>query len=279
MKFSASLVLFHNDPALFGSAMQSFLDGCDGELFVVDNSASPLQHELFAHPRVKYVFTGRNLGFGAAHNRALALVAGQSDAHLLLNPDVRFGAEVLPALARCLANDASIGAVMPRIAYPNGDLQRLCKLLPTPVDLILRRFIPVAALRERINRRYELHELSQSCRSEIPCLSGCFLLVRTTLLQRLGGFDERYFMYLEDVDLMRRIGDLARTIYEPAVTVTHAYAKGSYRNRRLLGYHLKSAIQYFNKWGWMFDSVRRERNRRMQESIRAESSSYSTEIP
>ena len=279
MKLSASLVLFHNDPAHYGLAMQSYLDGCNGVLYVIDNSSIPLQHQLFDHPRVRYFFVGRNLGFGAAHNRALALLDGQSDAHLLLNPDVHFGAEVLPALSRCLASDASIGAVMPRIEYPNGDLQHLCKLLPTPFDLILRRFIPVAALRERINRRYELHELNQRCRSEIPCLSGCFLLVRTALLQRLGGFDERYFMYLEDVDLMRRIGDLARTIYEPAVTVTHAYAKGSYRNRRLLGYHLKSAIQYFNKWGWMFDSVRRERNRHMQETIRLQSSTYSNETP
>lgn len=267
MKLSASLVLFHNDPAYYGLAIKSYLDGCDGVLYVIDNSSTALQHQLFEHPRVRYVFVGRNLGFGAAHNRALALLDGQSYAHLLLNPDVHFGPEILPALMRCLANDASIGAVMPRIEYPNGELQRLCKLLPTPVDLILRRFIPVMAVRERINRRYELHTLSQSFQAEVPCLSGCFLLARTALLQRLGGFDERYFMYLEDVDLVRRIGDVAKTVYEPAVAVIHAYAKGSYRNKKLLGYHLKSAIQYFNKWGWVFDSVRRDRNLRAQEAI------------
>lgn len=270
MRLSASLVLFHNDPALYGPAMQSFLDGCDGVLHVVDNSASPLQHPLFEHPRVRYLFAGRNLGFGAAHNLALARLGGESDAHLLLNPDISFGPDVLPALVRCFDADPSIGALMPRIQYPNGDLQHLCKLLPTPVDLILRRFIPVAAVRDSINRRYELHALRQDRQAEIPTLSGCFLLVRTALLQQVGGFDERYFMYMEDVDLVRRIGDLARTVYEPSVSVTHAYAKGSYRNKKLLQYHLKSAIRYFQKWGWLVDRTRSERNRRMLARLSAQ---------
>lgn len=274
MKLSASLVLFHSDPALYGPAIKCYLDGCDGVLYVVDNSAAPLQHELFRHSRVRYVFAGRNLGFGAAHNRALALLDWQSDAHLFLNPDIRFSPEVLPVLARRLAEDANIGAVMPRVEYPNGELQRLCKLLPTPIDLTLRRFIPSHVLRARINHRYELHDLPQDRRCDIPSLSGCFLLVRTTVLRALNGFDERYFMYLEDVDLVRRVGDCARTVYEPAVKVTHAYAKGSYYNKKLLGYHLKSAVLYFNKWGWFFDAARSRRN---QETIRTIRATLSTE--
>jgi GT2 family glycosyltransferase len=91
--------------------------------------------------------------------------------------------------------------------------------------------------------------------------------VRTALLQQLGGFDERYFMYMEDVDLVRRIGDLARTVYMPSVHVVHAYAKGSYRNRKLLGYHLQSARKYFAKWGWTIDPIRSQRNRRILQQI------------
>lgn len=268
-RISASLVLFHNDPAQYGLAMQSFLEGVpQGILFVVDNSAQPLQHPLFSHPRVRYVHAGRNLGFGAGHNVAIARLGGLSDLHLLLNPDIRFGPDVLPALAAQMARQPDIGALMPQVIYPDGELQRLTKLLPTPVDLILRRFIPSEATRERINRRYELHGLPQDRPSDVPSLSGCFLLVRTDLLVSLGGFDERYFMYMEDVDLVRRIGDGARTVYDPSVRVVHDYAKGSYRNRKLLGYHLRSALSYFTKWGWLFDGERTRRNRRVLDLLR-----------
>ncbi len=261
MNISASLVLFHNDPTQYGQAMRCFLDGCDGILYVVDNSTVQLQHELFAHPRVRYLHAGENLGFGKAHNRAIAMAAGISDAHLLLNPDISFKPQVLPELGQFLGANPDVGAVMPRITYPDGSPQRLCKLLPTPIDLILRRFIPSERIKEKINQRYEMQGLVQDRPSRVPTLSGCFLLIRSDILHRVGGFDERFFMYLEDVDLVRRIGDVAETVYQPSVEVVHAYAKGSYRNRKLLGYHLRSAIQYFNKWGWFFDSTRKMRNR------------------
>jgi GT2 family glycosyltransferase len=261
MTLSGSLVLYDNDPAEYGRAIESFLDGCDGFLYVVDNSAKPLALPLMGHPRLHYVYAGINLGFGRAHNFALSLVPDTSDAHLLLNPDVTFGPEVLPQLCTYLEDNPTVGAVMPRINYPNGNLQRVCKLLPTPVDLIFRRFIPSDQIKSRVNQRYEMHGLPQDRPSAVPTLSGCFLVVRTSLLKSLGGFDERYFMYMEDVDLVRRIGDLADTIYFPLVAVEHAYSKGSYRSKRLLRHHLFSALLYFNKWGWYFDRVRRQRNR------------------
>jgi GT2 family glycosyltransferase len=267
VKLSGSLVLFHNDPALYGRAIQSFLSGCDGVLYVVDNSSEPLEHELFSHPRVRYMYPGRNLGFGAAHNLAISEKHLLSNYHLILNPDISFGPEVLPYLIDVMQELAGIGALMPRINYPDGSLQRLCKLLPTPVDLILRRFIPIKSVQSRINRRYELHALPQDRLAEVPSISGCFLLVRSELLLSLGGFDERYFMYLEDVDLVRRIGDVAKVVYEPRVSVTHSYAKGSYRNKKLLAYHMMSAVFYFAKWGWFWDPVRADRNKKTLNEI------------
>lgn len=263
MKVSASLVLFHNKPEVYCVAIKSFLDACDGTLYIVDNSLTPLQHEYFSHPRVMYIYPGKNLGFGAAHNLALAHLRAPSGVHLILNPDISFGTEVIRHLVSRMSAETDIGALMPKIVYPNGELQRLCKLLPTPLHLIFRRFIPFSRLREYINAVYELHGLRHDIPSEVPSLSGCFLLVRSSVLNTLKGFDERYFMYMEDVDLIRRIGDIARTVYDPAVSVLHGYGKGSYRDKKLLHYHIRSAIKYFNKWGWFFDSVRASRNRRI----------------
>lgn len=258
---TASLVLYHNDPAVFGDAITSFLASApDGEIWVSDNSVAPLIHPLFTHRRVHYVHNGVNLGFGSGHNRAIAQLPKVSTLHLILNPDVRFEPRVLPALQAVMDGDKNIGAVMPRINFPDGSLQRLAKLLPSPVDLIFRRFIPSVTLRERINQRYELHDLPQNQASEVPVISGCCLLVRTAALHRVGGFDERYFMYMEDIDLVRRLGDFSTILYVPTVSVVHDYAKGSYVNRKLLGFHVKSALKYFTKWGWLFDSQRISRN-------------------
>lgn len=260
MCITASLVLYHNDPRDYELAVRSFLDGCDGTIYVVDNSRQPLESELFQQPRVDYFFSGRNLGFGAGHNLAISRLPSTSKAHVLINPDICFEADVLPYLLRRLEEDEEIGVLMPRVVYPNGDLQLLCKLLPTPINLIFRRFLPSEYARNWINHRYELHRLPQDRPSDIPSLSGCFLIIRTSLLAKVGGFDEKYFMYMEDVDLVRRIGDFSRTVYDPSVSVIHHYEKGSYKNYKLLKYHLKSAIIYFNKWGWIFDRTRKTRN-------------------
>lgn len=267
MQLTASLVLYKNSNSLFDKAIASFIDGSDaGVLYVVDNSPTALTSEWFSHERVHVIHAGCNLGFGAGHNLALRQIQGDGY-HLLLNPDIEFGPELLPSLCAAMEASQSIAAVMPRIVYPDGSLQHLCKLLPSPLDLFVRRFMPSKAMKARLNAIYELHGLPQDRTSEVPSLSGCLLMSRTRDLRLLGGFDERYFMYMEDVDLVRRLGDLGSTCYVPSITATHAYAKGSYRNRQLMRYHLKSAIKYFNKWGWVFDATRRHRNRQCRQRL------------
>lgn len=261
MQLTASLVLYNNAPSLFEKAIGSFLAGhSDGVLHVVDNSPQPLKSDWFRHERVRYHHVGRNLGFGAGHNLAIRQLSGDG-AHLLLNPDIEFDACVLPVLLKALAASPQVSALMPRVLYPDGTPQHLCKLLPTPADLFARRFLPSQTWRERLNRGYELRDLPLDRPSNVPSLSGCMLLIRSRDLIAINGFDERYFMYMEDVDLVRRLGDRGETRFEPEVHVTHAYAKGSYRNSRLLKYHVVSAIKYFNKWGWLIDPTRRQRNR------------------
>lgn len=278
IRLSASLVLYNCAPEIFVPAATSFLESvADGILVIVDNSETPLSHSLLEHPRVRYIFNNANLGFGAAHNRAIAAVGAEPNFHLILNPDISFEMEVIPHLVSVMQNTPEIGVIMPKINYPDGSLQRLCKMLPTPLDLILRRFIPIKSVQNQINRRYELHALPQDRLADVPTISGCFLLVRTVLLLELGGFDERYFMYLEDVDLVRRIGDVARVVYDPRVSVTHGYEKGSYRNKKLLAYHIVSAARYFSKWGWWFDAVRKKRNAAIISFLQQEKSKIITD--
>jgi hypothetical protein len=152
------------------------------------------------------------------------------------------------------------GLVMPKILYPNGNTQYLCKLLPTPMDLIVRRFIPSHAYKEHRDYDYEMQWSGYDKIMEVPSLSGCFMFLRCSALKEVNGFDERYFMYAEDLDLCRRIGQRYKTMFYPYVSVFHEYEKGSYKNKKLLKYHIESIVKYFNKWGWFFDKEREERN-------------------
>jgi hypothetical protein len=93
------------------------------------------------------------------------------------------------------------------------------------------------------------------------------MMIRTSVLKSVNGFDERFFMYLEDVDLCRRIGKLSRIVYYPKVAIVHNYEKGSYKNKKLLVYHIKSAMKYFNKWGWIFDKNRSKINLKTLEKL------------
>jgi GT2 family glycosyltransferase len=157
---------------------------------------------------------------------------------------------------------------MPKVHYPDGRQQYLCRLLPSPFDLFVRRFLPSRLVNLLHSTNYELRGLEMSSPVDVPVLSGCFLLVRADVYRRIGGFDERFFLYMEDVDLVRRIGLICQTVFFPDVSIIHAHGRGSYRFGRLFWYHICSAFTYFNKWGWLHDEFRTQKNARILKGVR-----------
>lgn len=268
---SVSIVVFKNDPDEVVSAIRSVLSASlRVKCTVVDNSPTPILRSAVTECGAIYVFAGSNLGFGRGHNLVMRSDHDASEYHLVLNPDVHFTQDILSVIYRFMDENPSVGLVMPRIRYPDGSDQQLCKQIPAPLDLISRRFGGVFGrlLFEKQLNKYQLRHLDMTVTREIPCLSGCFMFIRSPILGEVGFFDERYFMYMEDVDLCRRIGRTSKTVFYPQVAVTHGYAKGSYRDSKLLKYHLQSAIKYFSKWGWIFDPDRRSLNKRTQPLVR-----------
>jgi GT2 family glycosyltransferase len=210
------------------------------------------------------------VGYGAAHNIALheALDAG-SNFHLILNPDIRFSPNIIFFLISYMQNNDDTVYVLPKVMYPDGTCQYLCKLLPTPFDLIFRRFMPEKGFLRKINDRYTLKNSGYNKIINPPCLSGCFMFLRMSVIKKHNlFFDERFFMYCEDVDFIRRIHRLGKTIYLPHVSIIHDHAKESYKSSRMLWEHIKSAVKYFNKWGWFFDRERSHMNRKILNEIR-----------
>jgi GT2 family glycosyltransferase len=259
---TASLVLFHNSELYITTVINSIINSSSNiKLYVIDNSTTDSLRFFLSDYDLIYIKNESNIGFGKAHNIGIKkAIELKSDYHIIINPDISFDTDVIESLAERTEKDKEIGLIMPKIVYPNNSMQYLCKLLPTPVNLIFRRFLPFKKIVKKLNDSYELRNMDFTKEFEVPSLSGCFMFVRTSVLEKVGGFDERYFMYLEDVDLCRKIGEISKLIYYPDVSVVHNYEKGSYKNKKLLIYHIKSSIKYFNKWGWFFDSKRNEIN-------------------
>lgn len=259
---TASIVTFHTGHGDLSRLIECVMKSPIDKLFIIDNSSNDeLRDFVNGNPKIRYIHS-LNLGYGSGHNVAIRkAVEAVSDYHVVLNPDIYWSDHVIESLQKYMDETPDCGLVMPKIIYPNGDTQYLCKLLPTPMDLIGRRFVPIKSYQQRHDYHYELHWTGYNRVMEVPSLSGCFMFMRCSTLKQTGGFDERYFMYAEDLDLCRRIGEVSRTMFFPEVSVVHEYEKGSYKNKKLLKYHIISIIKYFNKWGWIFDSKRTQKNR------------------
>lgn len=256
-KITAAVVTYRNSESVLLKAINSFLNTkMDVRLYIIDNSPTDELKNICSDSRIEYIFMNSNNGFGAGHNVILRSPEKMGKYHLILNPDVSFEQGTLEKLYDYMEKNPDVGNVMPKIIYPNGELQYLCKLLPTPTDWIIRMFFPFKSIKNKIDYNLEMRFADYNREMNVPYLSGCFMFLRKSVIEEIGVFDEGIFMYGEDTDLNRRIYRRYRTMYYPKVTITHHFEKGSHKNLRLLWIHIKAAIYYLNKWGWIFDKER-----------------------
>jgi GT2 family glycosyltransferase len=259
-----SVVAFKTQPEELDHAVQQFLAvPLKTHLCIIDNSPTPTATHFANHRQVTYHFAGTNLGYGRAHNLALRAAADRTQYSLVMNTDIQYTPDVVVRMKGFLDERSTAGLAAPKIRYPDGSLQYVCRLLPTPVNMFLRRFLPDTRFTRRADARYELRWWDHDCVANIPYFQGSFMMLRTGLCNTLGGFDERFFIYGEDIDLTRRIHQVAETLYVPDVCITHEYKR--YSNRSLLGtwYGIQNNCRYFNKWGWFFDPERARINRQV----------------
>lgn len=265
---SSSIVLYKHSP----EQIQPLIDAVARvspavRLYLIDNSPTDELKVLSTNSNVEYIFNNANVGYGAGHNIAMRKALSWAKYHVVLNPDIMFNTGTLEAMHGYMESNPDVGHMMPKIVYPDGSIQHTCKLVPTPMDLIIRRFLP-SSLTQKQTARFEMHDSGYNKIMQVPYMSGCFMFLRLTTLQQAGFFDERFFMYPEDIDLTRRIYKIAKTIFYPLAEATHGYERGSYKSRKLLWIHLTNMIKYFNKWGWIFDKERKEINKKILQQLK-----------
>ncbi len=268
---NVSITLYYPDwDEVFSLVDELVKAKCLRKIYLVDNSPTAAEKDLRGyHNKVKYLYNGgENLGYGRAHNVAIReSVYYRTKYHLVVNSDIIVRAEDIDWMHAFMDRNEQVGSMMPHVVYPNGETQYLCKLLPTPWNVFGRRFLPQWMMR-RSNERYELRASGYDKVMNVPYLSGCFMFLRTEAVLKARLFDERFFMYPEDIDLTRRIHRDYLTLYVPDVTIVHNHARTSYRNARMLWVHVVNMCRYFNKWGWVYDPERRLMNRLTLEQVR-----------
>ena len=261
MSLNVSIVTYRTDTDELKRCLESLQSCIVSTIYIIDN-ASEARIEEFCKTWDKVIYiASKNVGYGAAHNVALreSLKSGV-DYHLVLNSDVRFAPSVLTRLVQLMNERNEIGQLQPRVVYPDGELQYTVRRLPAPMDVFGRRFLP-QWLNKRRDDKYLLKQIDHTKEFNVPYHQGSFMLLRVSALKEVGLFDERYFMYPEDIDLTRRMHLRYVTLYYPHEEIIHDHRRESYKSWRMLRIHIVNMIRYFNKWGWMFDSERRRINR------------------
>lgn len=252
---SVSIVTFHTPMEMLKATLES-LHACSLPLDVVVVDNTPGDEYFSALQKlenIRCIKSKANGGYGSGHNIALK-AASDAPYHLILNPDVIIQTGCLETLVATLEKESDIGLAVPKIHYEDGRLQPLNRRNPSVLDLCLRRFVPSCLQTwSPIKRRMEYYMMMDHGYDnglDVPNASGCCMLFKRNILEKLGGFDERFFMYFEDSDLSRRTRAIARVYYCPEAKITHHWTRGSHTNWRLTLATLNSARKYFGKWGW-----------------------------
>lgn len=217
------------------------------KIYIVDNSSEENQLFVLAeeYAEIEYLKPEKNLGFGGGHNYVLSRL--DSRFHAIVNPDIILTEDSFSRLMNFMKDD-TIQMAVPRMTDEAGNLQLVYRRELTVADMGIRMF-----LSKHFKKRQSYHtmqDMDYTCSFDVPFAQGSFLVIRTELFRQLGGFDERYFMYMEDADLCRQVNQKGRLCYCPDTTVIHKWERGSHKNRKLLKIHITSMIRYFQKWGW-----------------------------
>lgn len=221
--------------------LQSASTGSD-VLVVADNPSSQSDQtvSIAASAGAQVVRMSSNVGYGAAVNAAIRVLDASFDVVLISNPDVRLEQSAVARLTESLLSHSDVGAVGPRVLNADGTIYPSARQVPS-----LRTGVGHAVF-SRVwpgnpwTRTYRQEGLDSELRRDVGWLSGACLMVRRSAFEQIGGFDERYFMYFEDVDLGYRLGKAGwRNVFEPAAQVTHVggVSTASVRPQMLVAHH------------------------------------------
>ena len=271
-KLAISIVLYGPDRPLLATVVDALVKACENlstvsywtcALDLVNNKPDEAHRDEIAqiahaastvHFTAELVEAGVNGGYGAGNNVSIRRHLN-ADYHLVLNPDVVVEPDALSHALAYLAANPGVGLLTPQVKSFDNKRQYLCKQHPTLLDMLIR-----SASSPRLNQlfaqrnlRYEMRDRDyDSVIRPVPYPTGCFMLFRRSVLDRIGGFDEGYFLHYEDADMGRQVSRFSETAYVPSVAVLHKWSRDSHKSWPMRWITIKSGLRYWRKWGGVF---------------------------
>ncbi|GAA1000830.1 glycosyltransferase family 2 protein [Nocardiopsis tropica] len=238
-----------------GEHLENFLNSIDGafsgatpRVIMADNGSTDGSPEAAAqaHDEAELLRTGAKLGYGGAINYAVARVQDDPDFLLISNPDVVFGPGSIDELIAAAGRHPDAGSLGPLIHDPDGTVYPSARSVPNMVSGIGHALLGTVWKSNPWTRAYQQAQ-AEITEREAGWLSGSCLLVRPAAFESIGGFDDRYFMYMEDVDFGDRLARAGwRNVYVPSAEIVHAkgHAAGKVPELMLPAHH-ESAYRFF----------------------------------
>ena len=251
---TAAAVVNHNAGEALRECVESLRAEGIEQIVVVDNDSNDDSVELLERDDhdVSVVRSQDNLGYGAGANLAMSLV--ESETVLVSNPDVVVHRGAIASLCRALESDPVLAIVGPRICEADGSRYPSARRFPSLLDAAGHVLLGQFVAQNRFTRRYRMEDLDSEEPTEVDWVSGACFMARTGALEELGGFDESYFMYAEDVDLCWRARRAGWSVaYVPGAVVTHIRALSTSKTPyRMIFAHHRSAFRFAaRRWrGW-----------------------------
>ncbi len=253
--FDISIVIVNYNVKEYLSSLLNSIKKASGtlniEIFVVDNVSTDGSKEFIPSrfPEISYIYNEKNVGFGIANNQAIALAKGKYI--LIINPDTLVSEDTLSTMLKHMEENEKCGAAGCKILNPDGTFAPESRRSVPSIWTAATKLFGLSAIfpKNKLFGQYYLSWMDEDEPSQVPVLSGSFMFWRGSVLKELQGFDERFFMYGEDIDLCYRIQSLGYYIdYVPTTSIIHYKGESTQKgNLKYIKLFNKALYQFFEK--------------------------------
>jgi GT2 family glycosyltransferase len=227
------------------------IENLEAEVIVIDNASSDdsISYLQPLFPAFVFISNATNEGFAKANNKAIAIAHGEYI--LFLNPDTTVPHDCFTKCIHFFGNHPDAGAIGVKMINGDGTFLRESKRgFPSPL-VSFWKLTGITGMfpRSPLFARYYLGHLNENIDHEVDVLSGAFMMVQNVVLRKTGGFDERFFMYAEDIDLSYRIKKAGyRNYYFAGTTITHYKGSSTKKDSKYVRQFYKAMSQFVKKY-------------------------------